>query len=63
MRDHYDFSNAFKNPHAARRKHGYTIIVEHKDYDEIIDIKKSRVPKGQWATITEGEEYENFNEG
>ena len=40
MRKHYDFSNAVKNPHAGKFKDGYTIIVEHKDYDEIITIKK-----------------------
>jgi len=41
MRRHYDFSNATKNPHAGKFKDGYTIIVEHKDFDEIITVKKS----------------------
>jgi len=46
MRKHYDFSNAVKNPHAGKFKDGYTIVVEHKDYDEIITVKKSVKPKG-----------------
>jgi len=41
MRKHYDFSNAIKNPHAGKLKNGYTIIVNHKDYDEIITVTKS----------------------
>jgi len=43
-----DFSKGWRNPEIAqRRKNGYTVIVEHKDFDEIIEIKKRRVPKGQ----------------
>jgi len=42
MRKHYDFSNAVKNPHAGKFKDGYTIIVEHKDYDEVITVTKSK---------------------
>ena len=34
-----------KNPFAGRFKDGYTIIVEHKDYDEIITIRKTRRAK------------------
>jgi len=45
MRKHYDFSNAVRNPHAGKFKDGYTIIVEHKDYNEVITITKSRKPK------------------
>jgi len=45
MRKHYDFSNAIKNPHAGKFKDGYTIIVEHKDFDEIITVKKATKPK------------------
>ena len=45
MRKHYDFSNAVKNPHAGKLKNGYTIIVEHKEYDEIITVTKSQKPK------------------
>ena len=45
MRKHYDFSNAVKNPHAEKLKNGYTIIVNHKDYDEIITVIKSKKPK------------------
>jgi hypothetical protein len=37
-----DFSKARKNPFAGKFKDGYTIIVEHKDYDEIITVKKTR---------------------
>ena len=47
MRDHYDFSDAIRNPFAGRFKDGYTIIVEHEDHDEIITVKKVRKPKGQ----------------
>ena len=37
-----DFSKARKNPFAGKFKDGYTIIVEHKDFDEIITVKKTR---------------------
>ena len=47
MRKHYDFSNAVRNPHAGKFKDGYTIIVEHKDYDEIITVRKTKKPKGE----------------
>ena len=40
-----DFSNAVKNPFAGKFRNGYTIIVEHKDYDEIITVKKTRRDK------------------
>jgi len=50
MRKHYDFSNAVRNPHAGKMKDGYTIIIEHKEYDEIITIKKSTKPKGENGT-------------
>ena len=42
MRKHYDFSGAVKNPHAGKFKDGYTIVVSHQDYDEIITIKKEK---------------------
>jgi len=45
MRKHYDFSGAVKNPHAGKFKDGYTIVVSHQDYDEIITIKKEKKPK------------------
>ena len=45
MRKHYDFSNAVKNPHAAKLKSGYKIIINHKDYDEIITVTKSMKQK------------------
>ena len=41
MRKHYDFSNAIKNPHAGKLKNGYTIKINHKDYDEVITVTKS----------------------
>jgi len=53
MRKHYDFSNAVKNPHAGRLKDGYTIVVHHKDYDEIITVSKSRKPREGIEGITE----------
>jgi len=40
-----DFSNARKNPFAGRFADGYTIIVEHDDYNEIITVNKKREPK------------------
>ena len=36
-----DFSKGRKNPFAGKFKHGHTIIVEHRDYDEIITVKKT----------------------
>ena|GEM_PF-2273566 len=42
MRKKYDFSNAKKNPHAGKLKDGYTIVVEHKDYDEVITVTKEK---------------------
>ncbi len=40
-----DFTKGRKNPFAGKFKDGYTVIVEHKDYDEIITVKKSRRAK------------------
>jgi len=40
-----DFTKGRKNPFAGRFKDGYTIIVEHKDHDEIIEVKKTRRKK------------------
>lgn len=40
-----DFSKGRKNPFAGMFKDGYTIIVEHKDHDEIIEVKKTRREK------------------
>jgi len=31
-----------KNPHAGKFKDGYTIVVEHKDYDEVITVTKEK---------------------
>jgi hypothetical protein len=55
MRKHYDFSNAIKNPHAGMLKDGYTIIVTHKEYDEIITVKKSKKLRSENSTeVTSG---------
>ena len=40
-----DFSKGRKNPFAGKFKNGYTIIVEHKDYDEVITVTKTRRDK------------------
>ena len=40
-----DFSKGRKNPFAGRFKNGYTITIEHKDYNEIIEVKKTRQAK------------------
>ena len=40
-----DISKGRKNPFAGRFRDGYTIIVEHKDYDEVITVKKTRRAK------------------
>ena len=49
-----DISKAIKNPFAGNFKNGYTIIAEHKDYDEIITVKKSKRTKNS-NTIEVGE--------
>jgi hypothetical protein len=40
-----DFSKGRRNPFAGQFKDGYTIVVEHADFDEIITVKKSRINK------------------
>lgn len=40
-----DFSKAIKNPFAGKFKNGYTIIVEHKDYNEVITVSKVKQDK------------------
>jgi len=45
MRKHYNFSGAVKNPHAGKFKDGYTIVVSHQDYDEVITVKKEKKTK------------------
>jgi hypothetical protein len=37
-----NFSKGRKNPFAGKFRNGYTVIVEHKDYDEIIEVKKTK---------------------
>ena len=37
-----NFSKGRRNPFAGKFRDGYTIIVEHKDHDEIIEVKKTR---------------------
>ena len=39
MRKYYNFSNAKKNTHNEILKNGYTIIVEHNEYNETITVK------------------------
>ena len=46
-----DLSNAIKNPFAGKFKDGYTIVVEHEDYDEIITVSKSRRAKVSESAI------------
>jgi len=53
MRKHYDFSNAVKNPHAGKFKEGYTIVVSHQDYDEVITVKKEKKPNRSNNITTE----------
>jgi len=36
-----DFSKGRKNPFAGQFKHGYTITIEHEDFDEIVTVKKT----------------------
>ena len=36
-----DFSKGRKNPFAGTFKKGYTITVEHKDFDEVILVQKT----------------------
>ena len=40
-----DFSKGRKNPFAGRFKKGYTIIVEHKDFNEVITVNKTKQDK------------------
>jgi hypothetical protein len=51
-----EITDAFKgrkNPFAGKFKNGYTIIVEHKDYDEIITVNKTRLYKNEQARIAQ----------
>jgi len=40
-----DFSKGRKNPFAGKFKNGYTIIVEHEEHDEIIEVRKTKREK------------------
>ena len=40
-----DVSGGRKNPFTGRFKDGYTIIIEHQDYDEIITVTKTKRKK------------------
>ena len=51
MRKHYDFANAVRNPHSETLKNGYTIIIHHKDCDELITVTKSKKPKKDSETM------------
>jgi len=68
MRKNYDFSNAVKNPHTGKFKNGYTITIEHKDYDEIIKMtkiirKKENTDKNNTNyTVSEPDEFAKVSE-
>jgi len=47
-----DFSKGRKNPFAGMFKDGYTIVVEHSDFDEIITVKKTKHDKIAKNNIT-----------
>jgi len=49
-----DFSKGRKNPFAGRFKDGYTIVIEHKDFEEIITVKKTRRDKESADTTQVG---------
>jgi len=50
MKDHYDFSKAVRRPDFAEKlKNGYTIRIEHEDYDEIIDVSRKIIAKNEGA--------------
>ena len=40
-----DVSKAIKNPFAGKFKDGYTIVIEHSDYDEVVTVKKHKQAK------------------
>jgi len=40
-----DFTRGKKNPFAGMFKDGYTIVIEHNDYDEVINVSKKKQPK------------------
>ena len=42
-----DISKGRRNPFAGRFRDGYTVIVEHQDYDEVITVKKARREKSK----------------
>jgi len=46
-----DFSQGRVNPFAGMFKNGYTVIIEHKNYDEIITVSKSKRKKADRATL------------
>jgi hypothetical protein len=44
-----DFSKGRKNPFAGMFKDGYTIVIEHEDYNEEITVTKKRLGKNATA--------------
>jgi len=42
-----DISAAVRNPFAGVFKNGYTIRIEHDDYDEIVTVKRTRREKSK----------------
>jgi len=40
-----DFARGKKNPFAGKFKAGYTIIIDHADYEEVITVTKKRRTK------------------
>ena len=53
-----DVSNARKNPFAEKMKNGYSMIVEHGDYEEVITISKTRRPKAYSAVSEKQNPYD-----
>jgi len=47
-----NYPKTSKRPPPGKMKDGYTIVVEHKDYDEIITVKKQRVAKGDGEKLS-----------
>jgi len=40
-----NFSNPRKNPYAASRKNGYTVIIEREGYNEVRKYDFTKIPK------------------
>ena len=55
MEKEYDFSKAIKNPFAGKFKGKYTVIVEHEDYTETLEVEMPKVKKVAESTINKVE--------